>query len=439
METKGANGGDHKTLSLPKRQRRAAVWQFSPISDILLVSEGGVVVVPTKRVSADRVGWKAYGLSCLPAQWVPPFFVVDHAAVEHRNEHPKLQPNISDCLGRLGLGRTTVFVRSSGTSETIEQRGRLVSEACSGAEVVNTIQRLSEKLSPADIGNVHWIVQKHIRPARKGHLSNERRLSREPRDFVAEFELQGDHPGYTVPVAVRHWRDGATVSDFDLSCTSEPGVTLKLKSVALWATALSSRMLFEWVWSGTKVWIVQADVARSTGGVNPNTIRPAEIPLISPDHLRAFRIAGPAEFSRYGKLRNARTYSKIGYNMPVFYVLDDTTVVQQILHGEIPLLIEEDLKELTQRPLIIRTDGTGIPKEKREMLPRSEGLRTAADAKKWLIDQFTQEIHKIGIAESPLCLIAHHFIPSVAAAWARAEPGNSIIRIESLWGLPEGL
>ena len=365
--------------------------------------------------------------------------MVDQAVVKHMNQHPELQPNISDCLSRLGLGRTTVFVRSSGTSETIEQRGRLVSEACSGTEVLNTMQRLSENLSPADVGNVHWIVQKHIRPARKGHLSNERRLTREPRDFVAEFELQGDHPGYTVPVAVRHWRDGATVSDFELNCTSEPGVTLKLKSVALWATALSSRMLFEWVWSGTKVWIVQADVACSTRGVNPNTIRPTEIPLISPDHLGAFRIAASAEFGRYGKLRNARTYGKLGYNMPVFYVLDDPSVIQQILHGDIPRPIEEDLKELTQRPLIIRTDGTGIPKEKREMLPRSEGLRTPEAAKEWLIQQFAQEINKIGIAESPLCLIAHHFIPSVAAAWARAEPGSSIIRIESLWGLPEGL
>ena len=38
-----------------------------------------------------------------------------------------------------------------------------------------------------------------------------------------------------------------------------------------------------------------------------------------------------------------------------------------------------------------------------------------------------------------MCLIAHHFIPSVAAAWARAEPEGSLVRIESLWGLPEGL
>lgn len=38
-----------------------------------------------------------------------------------------------------------------------------------------------------------------------------------------------------------------------------------------------------------------------------------------------------------------------------------------------------------------------------------------------------------------ICLIGHHFVPAAASAWARAEPGRRTVRIESLWGLPEGL
>jgi predicted house-cleaning noncanonical NTP pyrophosphatase (MazG superfamily) len=224
-----------------------------------------------------------------------------------------------------------------------------------------------------------------------------------------------------------------------IGCTTYAALTLKLKRVALWAAGLSSRILFEWVWNGTELWVVQADLAPSRLGVNPTTLRPAEIATISPQSLQLFRVADKADFEKYGKLRNARTYGKLGYNMPVFYVLDDIQIIQQVLHGEVSNSTKRDLDELTQRPLIIRTDGIGIPKEKREMLPRSEGLPTTTQAKQWLIGKFSKDVETLGIGELPLCLIAHHFIPSIAAAWARAEPGGSVVRIESLWGLPEGL
>ncbi len=416
MAHKAGKSGRSETPNEPRRVRRAAVRRFSPVRGILLLSQGEIVSVPTDQMSPDLAGWKAYGLSCLPLEWVPPFFVIENKSIGSRAEYSALAAQISECMSRLGFGRAGVFVRSSGTSETIEQRGRLVSEACSGSEVLSTIQRLSENLSVADTGNVNWIVQEYIQPVRKGHLSNERRLSREPRDFVVEFELSGDRPGYTVPVGVRHWRDGATVRDFDLSSTSEHAVTLKLRPVALWATALSTRVLFEWVWSGTRVWIVQADIARPKRGVNPRTLLGGEVLEVESKSLLLFRLAEPSDFEKYGKLRNARTYEEIGYKMPVFYVLDDQSVIQRLLRAEIPEQVEPDLEILTKRPLIIRTDGIGIPKEKREMLPRSEGLCNENDGKKWLVDQFAKEIDRIGIANCSLCLIAHHFIPSVAAA-----------------------
>jgi predicted house-cleaning noncanonical NTP pyrophosphatase (MazG superfamily) len=73
------------------------------------------------------------------------------------------------------------------------------------------------------------------------------------------------------------------------------------------------------------------------------------------------------------------------------------------------------------------------------MLPRSDELRTDADAISWLQSRFRTEITANSLQDSTLCLVAHHFIPSAAAAWARAEPGSRLVRVESLWGLPEGL
>ncbi len=137
--------------------------------------------------------------------------------------------------------------------------------------------------------------------------------------------------------------------------------------------------------------------------------------------------------------RIIRVYRELGYSMPVFYVLDATQVMRAILSGQISAELEADLAELTKRPLIIRTDGTGIPGEQREMLPRSDELRSNKHAADWLVTDFKSKVEKSKLGNSDLCLIAHHFIPSVASAWARAVPGERVVRIESLWGIPEGL
>ncbi|MBY0246553.1 MAG: nucleoside triphosphate pyrophosphohydrolase [Nitrospiraceae bacterium] len=145
------------------------------------------------------------------------------------------------------------------------------------------------------------------------------------------------------------------------------------------------------------------------------------------------------DYTRYGKLRNAALYKRFGYDMPPFFLIDDHSAITNLLSGIISSEIDQDLNELIQCPLIIRTDGKNIPPEKREMLPRSDPLATLQEAKQWALNDFRAEIKKLELEGHELCLIGHHFIPSIASAWARAEPGGRIVRIESLWGIPEGL
>ena len=417
-----------------KRTRRTSVRDLVPINEVLLIANDGLLRLTSNRMDLPVVGAKAYGLSCLPQGWVLPHFVVQGGAIGDS----RLQDWVDLAIRDSGL-KGRVIVRSSGTSETMEHRGRLASEVCSPSEIVQTIRALSAQLQDDNPADVHWLIQEHVYPARKGHLSNERRMSYDPRDWVAEFEIQGNFPGFTVPVSIRHWRVGNTVTDFDLDCTSEPGVTLKLKTVALWSTGFSSRLHFEWVWSGTKLWVVQVDVAQAPEGVNPQSLFPAAILSIAPTSLSLFRAATTDDFAKFGKLRNVRTYTQLGYTMPQFFVLDDPASIQSILSGTIPVDLVNDLSEMTKRPLMIRTDGINIPKAQREMLPRSDELRTDSDAKEWLQGKFRTEITTNSLQDSTLCLVAHHFIPSAAAAWARAVPGSRLVRVESLWGLPEGL
>jgi len=430
--------------NLPQGQKKRSQGRpLSPLRSVIVITKTGPSDFSVEEISAEHLGWKAYGIASLPSEWVPAFFVITASCFEGDCSGKAMEAWVFECFARTGIDAIaadcSVIVRSSGTSETMQYRGRLKSASCSPDQVVTTIQNLIPQLPQMVSGEVHWIVQEYVDPKRMGHLSNERHLRKEKRDWVIEFETQESRPGRRVKIAVRNWRDGTDLPDLDLRCTSEFAVSLRLKRVAMWATQLSSRTHFEWVWDGKAIRIVQADEAEQAKGVKPRSLLPKRIFSLEPSSLQVFRLASDKDFERYGKLRNAKLYKELGFSMPVFYVLDDPEVIGSVFSGRISSNFEGDLLELTRRPLIIRTDGATIPEDKREMLPRSEELRSYAQARDWLITHFRSQIEKNGLIDRNLCLIAHHFIPSVASAWARAVPGDRIVRVESLWGIPEGL
>jgi predicted house-cleaning noncanonical NTP pyrophosphatase (MazG superfamily) len=49
------------------------------------------------------------------------------------------------------------------------------------------------------------------------------------------------------------------------------------------------------------------------------------------------------------------------------------------------------------------------------------------------------EILSSGVQPSRFCFIAHRFIPAVASAFSLAVPSSTRVRIDGLWGLPDGL
>lgn len=420
-----------------KSQVRLAL---SPLRDLTLITEQGASELSKHEISIGLVGLKAYGLSSIPADWVPPFLVVSASCCESALPEDTINTWVMGCL-KLADGRVPrrIMVRSSGTVETIRSRGQLPSASCCPREIGSTIRHLSTQLPGIRNDQVHWVVQEYIDSYEKGHLSNERRLKFEKRDWAIEFEPKEERFGYTSSMGIRPWRDGRELLDLSLSCASHLEISLRLRRVAMWATKLPSRTHFEWVWDGRAVHIVQVDAESAEPGVNPRTLVPERIAPVHLSSLRVFRSADNGVFSRYGKLRNARLYGELGYEIPKFFVLDDQKVLRNIFAGRFPHKLESDLEELTKRPLILRTDGVNIPEDKREMLPRSEELRSATEARKWLINEFKVQVEQNQLEGRQLCIIAHHFIPSVASAWARAEPGSRLVRIESLWGIPEGL
>lgn len=430
-----------------RRRKRFDTAAPQPLNGLRIVTRRGACTLSASEIAPSVVGWKAVGLSTLPASWLPPFFVISADCFSETIDsavETVIERAIHDTLDVVGISEhAQVFIRSSGVAETLHLRGQLDSVECIASEIWSRAKALVQHLvtlAPTEEGAIHLVVQKSVVVAEKGHLSNERRLCREPRDWVAEFEPTNGEFGRTESVAVRTWRSGkATDTATELACSARTAIGLVLKRVGGWAMQFSTRMHFEWVWDKSAVWLVQADIATVSGGVDPRAVIPKHIPVLKTDELHAFQAAGEWDFATYGKLRNAKLYAELGYQMPPFYVLRDSEIIKALLDGKVSGELAADLRVLTQRPFIVRTDGTNIPKAKREMLPRSDELRSLADAERWLTTTFAQIVRDAELTDAGICLIAHHFIPSVASAWARAEPGNPIVRIESLWGIPEGL
>lgn len=434
---------------MPIAPRASAVVRteipLSPIAEVLLVVNDAVVTLDRSEVTPEHVGLKAYGLASLPSIWTRPFFVVPHLS-------SPTNAAITEVLKRLGIQAEKKFiVRSSGVDESMERRGALESSECSISDLVSQVHKLRQVLVGRGLFGaqpIHFVIQLLIPARAKGHLSNERRIAEQKRDWISELEASENHPVEVKSISLRHWRDSRSSSEGALSCLYRAQYIQCLTTVARWAHERLIRVHFEWVWDGQAIYLVQADPCDEIiGGVYPADLVQSLPKLgIVASNLQKFREVSPNDFQQYRKLANARLYRELGYEMVPFYVLDDAVEIRSIIQeGRCSGALLDDLKLMAARPLVIRTDGKSVPDELKQMLPRSEELRSMDQAERWLLNAFRQfAIHTKSDLAVPFmdftpCLIAHQFVPATAAAWCQAQPDQRRVRIESLWGLPEGL
>jgi predicted house-cleaning noncanonical NTP pyrophosphatase (MazG superfamily) len=400
-----------------------------------------VVEVRPDQAALESVGEKALGLLTIPPDWTLPFFVVLDRVLNGTCSEEQLQKWLNEACKLSGVASTNVMVRSNGVEEGLLQRGAFTSSASTLSHTAQTLFHLRAVALEVTTSPTHWIVQEEVSAHARGQLSNERRVRYEKRDWAIEIEGVGGQNADQVSMAVRRWRDGQDIAEGKLDCNSFLNVSLTLKKVAIWAVQDTRRFLFEWVWDGKAIYLVQMDLASTTGGERPKDLLPDAVSRPAVSDLMAFAQALPEHKGKFRKLSNASLYERLGYTMPPFYILEYGPELADniIKYGTISDHLRHDLETLTKRPLVLRTDGIGIPDDKREMLPRSEELRSLEGAVNWLLKDFRSKILDLGLDNASVVLIGHHFIPSVSAAWARAELGKRWVRIESLWGIPESL
>lgn len=404
---------------------------------MLLLDSDVLVELPPSEVSFGNVGQKAFGLSCLPDDWVPQFCVISHAAANLAASSPQILELLKSIPWIKNAPQDSLFmVRSSAIHETIGERGQLVSEQTMFTQLQTTLANcLEETVSSGQI--IHWILQPKIEQKSMGHLSNERRVARVKRDWLLEFEVTAADATHrsSVPIGIRNWREGDFVGPAILACGTAIGIDGVLREPAKWATDQKLRIHYEWIWDGSRVWIVQADFCGPVIGIAPESVLPKKIPNIEIAKLKHFRLATDPDFKRYRKLANTQLYSELGYTPPPFYILDDQNVIDSLMSGSPSTTVVSDIETLvSQRTLVIRTDGID-----KQMLPRSDGLSSSEAVLSWFKDDLPEKLKTVQDWQGKLVFICHHFLPAIASAWSRAEPDKRVVRVEALWGIPEGM
>lgn len=413
---------------------------LTPVQTLYLISASKLIILESTEITIDKVGHKAFGLSTIPPAWTPPFCVINYdAALKIVNENLQLDKLGSKNIPWLAkLPHDQEFIlRSSATNETMDERGRLVSKTTRLNEIPIILEAClnDTKENPHPI---HWILQPALKTELRGHLSNERRITQFKRDWMVEFDILEDTRVATPPpirFGIRQWREGSSFGASYLDCASRTGIDGSLRQPAQWATEQKVVLHFEWVWDGKAVWIVQADPCTTNIGVNPNSLLPKSVKPVKTTSLKHFREVTGKDIDKYRKLANTKLYGELGYQPPPFYIIEDTSIIEELIQGKPRDSIMEDLAKLTaSEPLVVRSDGIDL-----QMLPRSDGLYTPADVVNWFSKTLPEKLQNIKDWKVNLVFICHNFIPALASAWSMVEPGKRVVRVEALWGIPEGM
>lgn len=426
---------------------------LKPISPVILAKQVGVETINSEQVTIELVGEKAFGLASLPAKWTLPFFVIsdklfdDYAKKQDIvNLTAKWETVVNTAAMRCEISsEDQIIVRSNARSEGLAERGKFISVEGTFREWPQLVKRcFDDSLEQENPENVHMpvIVQKRAIALTRGHISNERRVAEEIRDWKGEIEAAIPR---AFSVSLRKWRKQVKVDgylDSPLMCPGDKVIKDVLSVPCTWATDQRIRVHFEWVYDGYHIYLVQADEETPSDGINPMKSACCVLAVEEsadagfPYCVHPLKADDIERYSKYAKIQNPLLYHRIEQSTAPLYILDDKETLESLVTGTITDKLEKDLRVLTSRSLIIRTDIASENKEDRQLLPRTNGIRDIEAAKKWLCETY------IELSTEPdrkAIFILHNYIPAFSSAFAYASPGDKLVRIEALWGLPEGL
>ncbi len=417
------------------------------------------------EVTADAsfVGGKAVGLFLLPTTWIPPFVVLTRNFCSQWSPTHKSRDILTAVCSadRAMLADFLCVAQSNSVGSDprvlVRSNGPLESAAASRGcypsypvvpdldEVLRAVDLVLESSYPEPMC---VIIQIAVSPGRLGHMSNERRVSSTKTRWLLEGlgrrasrskqeYLQAETRRYRLS------RVGASESQSPLVATTEAEVRQALRlaaSLLIWKCR--GYLHCEWVWDGKRVWIVQLDCFPEADSSAYYASSYLGAPVEEEDEsssgtleiLNHYRAVAD---ERWRKLRRPRVFHQLGMPTADVYLFP-----AQIWHDISPNLRQQVTSDLSMvlrhNPVVVRCDLDPDAGLSEDFLPTSGPLSTVEQVLSFMrttegsfLEQGTNPAHWAFLI-SPL-------VPARACAMAQAFPDGSRVRVDALWGFPDGL
>jgi predicted house-cleaning noncanonical NTP pyrophosphatase (MazG superfamily) len=275
------------------------------------------------------------------------------------------------------------------------------------------------------------IIQCEIAARRRGHLANTRRVSRDRRTWLFESEESDTAPA----VAARIRGTLVPAEPSALTCRREADLAKALREVATFLRSHNRRFHCEWVWDGTRVYVVQADDEVTRPTARPGAARVLGLSSIDPARLECL-IPALSATENWSKLECVRILRELGLPHGEVYALEGGAVAA-LADGVLVDSLARDLAYFTKAPTVIRSDvAPSVPQK--FLLPRTDAALSLESAVNFLIEK-TEGFRNKGLAPEDIAFIFHRFIPATASAWSLAAPSHPTVWVDGTWGLPDGL
>lgn len=85
---------------------------MNPLRSVTVITQAGPVAFSVEEITAERIGYKAYGLTSMPSGWVPSFFVLTASCFEGKCTDQEINAWTVECLAHIGISANSpVIVR----------------------------------------------------------------------------------------------------------------------------------------------------------------------------------------------------------------------------------------------------------------------------------------------------------------------------------------
>jgi hypothetical protein len=406
--------------------------------------------VPLLGWSDGCAGKHMYGpkgamLLVLPRPWTPPFALVSAAVFSGDGDGRRLSSSGAEFFARvraLAGDAGELIVRSSVVGESIWDRGSYKSIICSAAvdDFEDVLQgAVGRVLASAPGKDMALVIQRYIQPRLHGEFGNLLRISK-TRDH---WELSATSGALISHNRFNTQRDEAASPKRPLRIKRSLSRERQFASIAAWLNnyllrGRPERLNCEWVADHETLYLVQIDEEDEDHvGINPFQIRVSPSPRPAAARGAFLAHAEGDALKQWDKLKVLEElWEPEATHKPTLFFVQLGNLVEPN-DGDVKQRLAEDFRSLVAHGNIMVRTSVRAGREKLPNLPRTEGMGPESAAA-WCIAQ-RNSFAEQGISLDDLAFVTHRFVPARASAWARAEPGNPVVDINSLWGLPDAL